>query len=179
MALRGSNTTTMTAEPAVRFLITACRPCVLAFPAAWVRGILTLEEAGSGQTVSSAGATYPLTDLADRLRLLPSLESADTRVILYGNGTCTRAFTVDEVVELIDIDRRHVRPLPVQFKNGERTRLSGLLLHRHTVALIVNPLWLLETDMKVDAFQSVATRQGGAGEQSRDITRYSRHGNPG
>lgn len=167
MALRGYNPTAIATEPTVRFLITACGPCMLAFPAAWVRGILTLEEAGSGQAVSSAGATYPFTNLADRLRLPPSLESAGTRVILYGNGTCARAFTVDEVVELIDTDRRHVRPLPVQFKNGERTRLSGFLLYGNTVALIVNPLWLLETDTRMDAFQSwLATPQGEVGARS-------------
>jgi hypothetical protein len=170
MALRGHNPTAIAAEPTVRFLITACKPCRLAFPAAWVRGILTPEEAGSEQAVLSAGATYQFTDLADRLRLPPSLDPAGMRVILYGNGTCARAFTVDEVIELIDTDPRHVRRLPAQFRNAERTRLSGFLLYANTMALIVNPLWLLETDATMDAFQSWSVaQQGVAGERSRDI----------
>jgi hypothetical protein len=154
MALRGHKAATAAAsESAIRFLIAGCGPCVLAFPAAWVRGILTPEEAGRGQDISWAGAVYPLTNLANRLFLSPQLESTDRRVILYGNGPCLRAFVVDHVFELIDMGRAAMRPLPVQFRSDERTRLSGYLLYRKSIALIVNPLWLLETDARVDAFE--------------------------
>jgi hypothetical protein len=78
----------------------------------------------------------------------------DRRIILYGNGTCFRAFAVDQVFELIDTNRTDLRPLPVQFRSAERTRLSGYLLYKNTIALLVNPLWLLETNNRVDAFQS-------------------------
>ncbi|HJR75857.1 MAG TPA: chemotaxis protein CheW [Nitrospiraceae bacterium] len=127
---------------------------MLGFPAEWIRGILTRKEAGSGQTVSSAGATYRLTSLVDRLRLPPRADSADTRIILYGNGICARAFLVDTVVELTDVDRRDLRPMPVHFRSAERTRLDGLLLYGSTVVLMVNPVWLLETDNRMDALES-------------------------
>ena len=154
MALRGHKAATARAsESAVRFLIADCGPCVLAFPAGWVRGILTPEEAGSGQEISWAGASYPLTNLANRLLLSPQLESTGRRMILYGNGTCLRAFVVDHVFELIDMGRAALRSLPVQFRSEERTRLSGYLLYRKSIALIVNPLWLLETHARVDAFE--------------------------
>lgn len=159
MALRGHNIATTPIEPTVRFLIAACGPCMLAFPSGWIRGILTREEAGSAQAVASAGTTYPLTSLTDRLRLSSRADSSDTRLILYGNGTHARAFTVDKVIELIDVDRRDLRPLPAHFKGAERTRLSGFVIYGSTVALIVNPLWLLETDGPKDTFQSRTTLQ--------------------
>jgi hypothetical protein len=154
MALRGHTSAVSPVEPTIRCLITTCGPCMLGFPAEWIRGILTREEAGSGQTVSSAGVIYPLTSLADRLRLPPRADSADTRIILYGNGTCARVFFVDAVVELIDVDRRDVHPMPVHFRGAERTRLHGLLLYGSTVVLMVNPVWLLETDNRMDAPES-------------------------
>jgi hypothetical protein len=154
MALRGYKPAATVIESAVRFLIADCGPYVLAFPAGWVRGILTPEEGGSGQDIWSAGASSPLTDLAHRLLVSPKKESMDRRIILYGNGTCFRAFAVDQVFELIDTNRTDLRPLPVQYRSAERTRLSGYLLYKNTIALLVNPLWLLETNNRVDAFQS-------------------------
>jgi hypothetical protein len=159
MAVRGHNIATAPIEPTVRFLIAMCGPCMLAFPSDWIRGILTREEAGSAQVVTSAGTTYPLTSLTDRLRLSLRADSSDTRLILYGNGTYARAFTVDEVIELVDVERRDLRPLPAHFKGAERTQLSGFLFYGSTVALIVNPLWLLETNGRMDIFRSRVTLQ--------------------
>lgn len=146
MTLRGHNVMVAPVESTVRFLVTVCGPYLLAFPADWVRGILTREEAGYGQTVSSAGVTYPLTGFAERLGIPPGVPSAETRLILYGNGICARAFTVDRVVELIDMDRAALRPLPAQFRGSERTKLSGYLLYEDAMVLVVNPAWLLEID---------------------------------
>jgi hypothetical protein len=154
MALRGHTSAAGPVEPTIRCLITTCGPCMLGFPAEWIRGILTQEEAGSGQTVSSAGATYPRTSLADRLRLSPRADSADARIVLYGNGSCSRALIVDTVVELIDVDRRDLRPMPVHFRGAERTKFHGLLVYGSSVVLMLNPVWLLETDNRMDALES-------------------------
>jgi hypothetical protein len=167
MALRSHKPAATAIESAVRFLIAGCGPYVLAFPAGWVRGILTSEEAGPGHDVRWAGTSYRLTDLAYRLLLSSAAESIDTRVILYGNGTCHCAFVVDRVFELLDTKRTDLRPLPVQFRSTERTRLSGLLFYKSTIALIVNPLWLLETNSRIDAFEACMTMHGTA-TPSRD-----------
>jgi hypothetical protein len=146
MALRGHNVMVAPIESTVRFLVTVCGPCILAFPADWVRGILTQEEAGHGQTVSSAGVTYPITGFAERLGIPPGVPSAETRLILCGNGICARALIVDRVVGLIDMDWAALRPLPAQFRGSERTKLSGYLLYEDAMVLVVNPAWLLEID---------------------------------
>jgi hypothetical protein len=154
MALRGHSTQLAPVEPTIRFLITMCGQCQLALRAEWIRGILTQEEAGYGPTVSSGGVAYPLAGLADRLQIQSGGNSADTRLILCGNGTYGRALIVDRVVELIDVDRAAPRPLPSQFRGSERIKLSGYLLYEDAMVLIVDPVWLLETDIRMDAPRS-------------------------
>jgi hypothetical protein len=153
MPLRGHNIATAPVEPTIRFLIVTCTPCTFTFPADWIRGILTRQEAGSADTVSAAGVTYPLTSLAQRFRLPLYPDSTDTRLILCGKKGHAQAFPVDKVIELIDLDRRDVRALPAQFRGQERIRLSGYFLYHDTVALIVNPLWLLDIKDSMEAFQ--------------------------
>ncbi|MET0513955.1 MAG: chemotaxis protein CheW [Nitrospiraceae bacterium] len=151
MALRGYNAAATTRDTQVRCLVVACGPYVLAVPADWVRSILTQRETGCGETISSGGVAYPVTDLAARLRL-PSLTStAETRIILYGNEKCVCAFAVDRVLELVEPERHELRPLPTQFRNAERHRLAGFFLYRETMALVVNPRWLLEVGSQPDA----------------------------
>jgi hypothetical protein len=156
MALR-HNSTVVPVDATIRFLITACGPCLLAFSADWIRGILTQEEAGFSPTVLSAGVAYPVTSLADRLRIPSGTNSVDTRLILCGNGTWGHAFIVDRVLELIDVDRTAPRPLPTHFHGSERTKLSGYLMYQDTMVLIVNTLWLLETGVRMDRPQQRTT----------------------
>jgi hypothetical protein len=150
MALRGHNMTVASVEATVRYLICTCGPCLLAFPADWIRGILTEEEAGSSETVSSAGVAYAVTSLADQLQISSGARSVDARLVLCGNGTCTRAFIVDRVVELIDVDQAAFRPLPGHFRGSERAKLSGCLLYEDTMVVVVNPVWLLDSDTRTE-----------------------------
>ena len=145
MALRGHNITVAPAEATIRYLICTCGPCLLALPAEWIRGILTEEEAGYATGMTSAGLAYSAISLADHLSIPSGATSVDTRVILCGNGTYIRAFVVDRVIELVDVNRTAIRPLPGHFHGSERTKLSGYLLYGETLVLIVNPAWLMET----------------------------------
>jgi len=150
MALRGHNMTVAPVEAAGRYLICTCGRCLLAFHADWIRGILTEEEAGYAPRMTSAGVAASATSLADHLRIPSGADSVDTRVILCGNGTSIRAFLVDRVIELIDVDRAAIRPLPGHFHGSERTKLSGYFLYNDTLVLIVSPAWLLETGIGLD-----------------------------
>jgi hypothetical protein len=151
MALRGYKAAATAHDTQIRCLVMACGPCTLAVPADWVRSILTHEEAGYGETISSGGVAYPVIDLSGRLHLGSLTPSSETRIILYGNENRVCAFAVDRVLELVDSERHDLRPLPTQFRNAERYRLAGFFLYRETVALIVNPSWLLEAGSQPDA----------------------------
>jgi chemotaxis signal transduction protein len=112
------------------------------------------DEALSLGTVSAGGITYPITNLALRLRIPEGRPCPGTRLVLYGSGTAVCAFIVDEIVALLETNPRTVRSLPAQFSGEERTRLSGLFLYGDTVVLMVNPSWLLESGGMTDAARS-------------------------
>src|SRR5688500_15312689 len=135
MTLRGYTAAGTSRDPQIRCLVVACEACVLAVPADWVRGILTREQAGYGETILSGDMAYAVTDLTARLRLPCLTSSSETRIILYGNEYRVCAFAVDRVLELAEPERHELRPLPIQFRNAERHRLVGYFLHRETMAL--------------------------------------------
>jgi hypothetical protein len=143
MALRTHKTTGSTLPHAVRLLVAKIGPSCFAFPADWVRGIVTPTEAGTDLVVTWAGATYERTDLGARLGCSSHPNDTDSRMILYGNNDRTRAFSVDSVVGLVDVLRHDIRPLPPHFRGSERQRLIGLSLHDSYIALITNPFWVL------------------------------------
>jgi chemotaxis protein histidine kinase CheA len=144
MALRTQNTSASSLPHAIRFLVARIGVSCFAFPADWVRGIVTASEAGSGPTVTWAGADYERTDLGARLACTDHHPSdSDARIILYGNNDRSRAFVVDAVIGLVDVLRHDIRPLPPHFRRSERERLVGLFVDDSSIALIINPLWIL------------------------------------
>ncbi|MBI4002507.1 MAG: chemotaxis protein CheW [Nitrospira defluvii] len=165
MSLRGHKTAAATSGQTVRFLVALVGPIHVAFPAHWVRGIITLAEAGREGLVTWANSSYERTDLAGRLTIGAQMTTAETRIILYGNDQRSRSFMVDGVLGLVDVDRSQVQPLPPQFRGGERDRLLGLFSGTAYVALIANPFWVLELPPRKNAldafvFQASERRAG-------------------
>jgi hypothetical protein len=165
MGLRGHKTAAATGGQAVRFLVTLAGSSHIAFPAHWVRGIITLAEAGPHERVTWVDSSYERTDLAGRLTIGQQAPTADTRIILYGNGQRSRSFMVDGVVGLVDVNRLQVQSLPPQFRGGERDRLLGIFISATYVALIANPFWVLELPSHADALDAfVLPRSEGCAE---------------
>lgn len=155
MGLRGHKTAAAARGQAIRVLVALVGASHIAFPSQWVRGIITLTEAGPLERVTWVNASYERTDLAGRLKIDQRPPTADTRIILYGNGQSSRSFMVDGVVGLVDVSRPQVQSLPPQFRGEERNRLLGIFINATYVALIVNPLWVLELPNRpnpLDAF---------------------------
>ena len=156
MGLRGHKTEAAVAGQSVRLLVALVGPSHIAFPAQWVRGIITFAEAGSHYQVTWVETSYERTDLAGRLALGQQAPTAEARIILYGNGQQSRAFMVDGVVGLVDASRSQVQSLPPQFRGGERDRLLGIFISATYVALIVNPLWMLELPSRSSALEGLS-----------------------
>lgn len=155
MSLRGHKTAAALSGQTVRFLVALIGPAHVAFPAHWVRGIITLTEARRDGLVTWGRSTYERTDLAGRLAMSAQSPTAEARIILYGNDQRSRSFLVDSVEGLVDVDRSQVQPLPLQFRRGERDRFLGLFVTTTSVALIANPFWVLELPSRknvLDAF---------------------------
>lgn len=166
MGLRGHKTATVAGGQAVRFLVALVGASRIAFPAHWVRGIITLSEAGSDERVTWANSFYDRTDLAGRLLIEQRPPTVDTRIILYGNSQRSRSFMVDAVVGLVDVSRQQVQLLPPQFRGGERERLLGLFISEKYVALIANPFWVLELPSRANALDAfvLSRSEGGLAE---------------
>jgi hypothetical protein len=155
MGLRGHKTAAALSGQTVRFLVALIGLTQVAFPAHWVRGIITLTDARREGLVTWGRSTYERTDLAGRLALSAQKPTAETRIILYGNDQSSRSFLVDGVGGLVDVDRSQVQPLPIHFRGGERDRFLGLFVTTTSVALIANPYWVLELPPRknvLDAF---------------------------
>ncbi len=142
MSLRGHRATASARETS-RFLVVRYGTTLLALPAGGVRGILTPQEAGMDTCVTAVGIQYEWLDLSARLSLPIDSSSQGARTVLYSyaNGRC--ALRVEEVLGLIDVDRAHQHPMPAQFRGAERVWFHGIVLYQDTVALVLNPSWLL------------------------------------
>ena len=155
MGLRGHKAAAASGGQTVRFLVALLGATHFAFPAHWVRGIITVAEARSEGLVTWANSSYERTDLAGRFTMRVQIPTAESRIILYGNEQRSRCFTVDGVVGLVDVARSQVQSLPPQFRGEERDRLLGIIADTTYVALIANPFWVLELPPRknvLDAF---------------------------
>ncbi len=158
MGLRGQRAVTISSGQAVRFLVTLIGGSSVAFPAQWVRGIVMPASAGPNGLVTWAGVEYERTDLSARLKVVSKGVSSDTRLILYGNDERSRSFAVDKVVGLLDVEGALIHPLPPQFRGKERERLLGFFVGASFVALIANPLWVLELPLRAQTLEMFAIR---------------------
>jgi hypothetical protein len=158
MALRGHETAAMSSGQAIRFLVTLIGSTHYAFPAYWVRGIISPAEQGAGEQITWANSSFERTDLAARLTMKALGETAETRIILYGNEQRSRSFAVDRVFGLVDVERVMIQTLPPQFRGSERNRLLGLFIDTAYIALITDPFWILELPPCKDVLEVFAFR---------------------
>jgi chemotaxis signal transduction protein len=143
MSLRGRHNSAGTLVEAASFLVVRLGVNYFALPATGVRGVLTQEESGHEEAVTAAGIVYQPVDLAQRLSVVAKLCGSERRTVLYSTGHSQGAIGVEQVMGLIDIERKDCLPLPSQFQKDERTWFGGMLLHRDQLVLILNLSWVL------------------------------------
>ena len=125
------------------FLVARLGINYVALPAAGVRGILTQAEAGHEQAVTAAGSIYQPLDLAQRLSVVADFSGLEVKTVLYSNGHSHGAIRVEQVVGLMDVERKDCFPLPLQFQRDERNWFAGMMLYQDQLVLILNPAWAL------------------------------------
>lgn len=143
MSLRGHHNSTNLPVETASFLIIRLGDSYMALPAEGIRGVLTQEEAGTEQAVTSAGTIYQPVDLAERLSVVAHLSGVEFRTVLYSTGHSHSAIGVEQVVGLTDVERKDCLPLPTQFQGDERNWFQGMMLYEDELVLILNPLWVL------------------------------------
>lgn len=138
MSRRGPQDAPFGLVNARQVLVVVCGKTCFAVPTEILRGIVRPEEA-----VASMGGPCPLVDLAARFDLPGSSLSGDSRVLLCGWREVQQALRVDRVIGLTEIEGLAIQPLSPHFSGPERHWFSGIFLFRGTVALLLNPQWLL------------------------------------
>lgn len=143
MSLRGHHKATTATVQTASLLVVRFGKNFCGLPSAGVRGVFTHEEVGRGESVTAVGITYHDVDLAGRLGTALDLSHPDMRVVLYSNGHTHGAVRVEEVIGMIDVQREECRPLPPQFRQDERTWISGTTFFQERLVLILSPEWIL------------------------------------
>ena len=165
MSLRSRTDKVAPALDTMQVLVVACGKTYLAIPGAIVRGVVEFGEAVEARIVSLFGEACRVTDLAARLGLPPAVLTPDMRIMLCGEHRARQAWRVDRTLGLEDVDMQRITPLPSHFAGVEQSWFTGLFLFRDTVALLINPGWLLSQTMDAFVSQSLPdqTAAGGAG----------------
>src|SRR5690348_7186650 len=143
MSLRGHHKVTTAVVQTARLLVVRFGKQWCAVPSQGVRGVLTVDEAGTAGRVTLVGVTYDDVDLAGRLRAALDPSNPDMRIVLYSNGQTHGAVRVEEVIGMIEVERAECRPLPSHFQQDERTWISGTTVYRDQLVLILSPEWVL------------------------------------
>jgi chemotaxis signal transduction protein len=143
MSLRGHHKATTATVQTASLLVVRFRKNLCGLPSAGVRGVLTREEAGSAHSITAVGITYHDVDLAGRLGTALDFSHPDMRVVLYSNGHTHGAIRVEEVIGMTEVQREECKPLPPQFRQEERTWVSGTTFFRERLVLILTPEWIL------------------------------------
>jgi hypothetical protein len=163
MSLRSRSDKVAPALDTMQVLVVACGKTYLAVPGAIVRGVVEFGEAVEARIVSLFGEACRVTDLAARLGLPPAVLTPDMRIILCGEHRARQAWRVDRTLGLEDVNMQRITPLPPHFAGVEQSWFTGLFLFRDTVALLINPGWLLSQTM--DAFVAQSLTEQTASEE--------------
>lgn len=136
---------TGTSSPASpsRFLIVTLDGRYLALGTESIGGLLTLEEAGHVANPILHGMEYRAVDLADRLSVSQDRNGADARIILLSEHGVCGSIRVTTVEGFLELQPPQILPLPMQFCGPERHWYRGMILFEQSIALILNPTWVL------------------------------------
>jgi len=143
MSLRGRHNLVNTLVETASFLVVRLGINYFALPVTGVRGIFTHEEVSHEEAVTASGTVYQPVDLAQQLSVVANLSGLERRTVLYSTGCSHGAICVEQVVGLIDVERKDCLPLPPQFQGDERNWFGGMLLHQDHLVLILSLSWVL------------------------------------
>jgi chemotaxis signal transduction protein len=143
MSLRAGHNSENTRVEVASFVVIRLGVNYFALPAAGVRGVLTQEEVGHDEAVTVSGTAYQLVDVSQRLSVVANLSGPQRRTVLYSTGRSHGAISVEQVVGLMEIERKDCLPLPSQFQRDERDWFRGMLLYQDQLVLILNLAWVL------------------------------------
>ena len=121
-----------------------CRGLHFALQAEIVKGIVAADETNIQQRLASFGGdASSVSELGELFGWPPGTPSPESRIFVCGTPQVSRAFQVDRLLGLQDVDAEQFRPFPRHFRGPEREWFGGFILIEETLALIINSRWLV------------------------------------
>lgn len=137
------------------FMIVTISGRYLALEVGSVEAVLTIEELESNEDPTIQGVLDRTISLVMQLGNFDIQTYPATRVVLLADQGIRGSIRVSDVHGTLEIQPSQILPLPAQFSGAERHWYRGMILFEKSIAMILNPTWVLE------ATSGAAAGQGG------------------
>lgn len=143
MSIQEQGAPTPAASSLQSFIIVTIGRRYLAFEAGCIKGVLTVEELDCGEDPAIQRAVDRTVDLIMQLNLADVPACPNTPVVLLADQGIQCSIRVSQIPGRLEIQPSQILPLPAQFNGVERHWYRGVILFEKSIALILNPIWVL------------------------------------
>ena len=157
MSIQEQGISVPSASSSARFLIVTIGGRYLALDAGSVEGVLTITELESDEDPAIQGVIDRTVSLVMQLGGSDVSTHPTTRVVLLTDREMRGSIRVNEVHGILEIQQSQILPLPPQFSGVERDWYRGMILFEKSIAMILNPTWVLQMHAGSDAVQERET----------------------
>ncbi len=157
MSIQEQSASAPSASSLRRFLIVTISGRYLALDAGSVGGVLTIKELESGEDPAIQGVVERTISLVMQLGSSDVPTHPTTRVVLLADREMRGSIRVSDVHGMLEIQQSQILPLPPHFCGVERHWYQGMILFEKSIAMILNPTWVLEMHGRSDAGQERET----------------------
>jgi len=146
MGLSVQKTGSAPVVPPLRLLLATLGDRLVAFEADAVRGSIETEDPEWDKGVTAEGILYEAVDLANRLALPfdPDGVGVKGSILLLSQGVLRGCVRVARLHGVAECEPAQILPLSPHFHGVERQWYRGMILFEHTVAMVLNAVWVLE-----------------------------------
>ncbi len=148
MLFREQEAKTVTHVASSHFVIVTLGQRLFAIDAEAVQGIVDSRGAVNGEAPVFQGRVYHMTDLTSLLALCRAQDNLSAQILLLMKGQMRRSLVVDRVHGRMDLHESQVLSLPPHFQGPERHWYQGMILFEHSVALILNLSWVVQSSVE-------------------------------
>lgn len=153
MSIQEQSVSAPAASSSRRFLIVTISGRYLAVDAGSVEGVMTIAELEQSEDPATQGVIERTVSLVTQLGSSDVPTHPTTRVVLLTDREMRGSIRVSDVHGILDIQQSQILPLPPQFSGVERHWYRGMILFEKSIAMILNPTWVLEIHGGADAGQ--------------------------
>jgi len=125
------------------FIIVTIGRRYLAFEAGSIKELLTVQELERSEKPELRGVVDRTVDLIMQLNLTDVPIRPETPVVILADQGIQSSIRVSHIHGRLEIQPSQILPLPAQFSSVERQWYQGMILFDQSIALILNPTWVL------------------------------------